>query len=232
MRAVCFHNSHPAFEVFVDRLWNYNPYNNNVSGDFWNGENFSFFSQSSLKETSQKDPHDTLQANASLDNGGRILRSVVRPYPAKTAGIPIRFHYELNTGTFEFDWMTPIDVSVIGAAASELQSPTIVPPVIGVPHALKSTQTEVFVPTLLTRGRNLVIEGLGDGDSHVYDKDTQTLRIVTKNNSQGKLHSVVVRLEPPLKPLFMVNDFYSDYGRYISIFFCFVVALLAIRISN
>ena len=82
------------------RLWNYNPDNDDRAGDDWSGENFSWFSQKRALPSSWL---DHTQTSPTLDNGGRILRAVVRPYPAKTAGIPLRFTYEINTSEFEFE---------------------------------------------------------------------------------------------------------------------------------
>ena len=78
----------------ASRLWNYNPDNDDHTGDDWNGENFSWFSQ---KRALPPTWLDHAQHSPTLDNGGRILRAVVRPYPAKTAGVPLRFDYEINT---------------------------------------------------------------------------------------------------------------------------------------
>ncbi|GLB45923.1 putative cellulase (glycosyl hydrolase family 5) [Lyophyllum shimeji] len=63
-------------------LWTYNPSNNDQIGDDWNGENFSWFSSKRALPPSLL-YYD--QDARSLDNGGRILPAVVRPYPAKTS---------------------------------------------------------------------------------------------------------------------------------------------------
>ncbi|KAJ2925710.1 hypothetical protein H1R20_g11384, partial [Candolleomyces eurysporus] len=76
-------------------LWNYNPDNTDLYGDDWNGENFSWFSRNRALPASLLGYE---QDDATLDNGGRILSSVVRPYPAKTCGVPVRFEYEVTTG--------------------------------------------------------------------------------------------------------------------------------------
>jgi hypothetical protein len=47
------------------------------------------------------------QIAPALDQGARILHSIVRPYPAKTAGIPLRFEYEMATGVFVYEWTSP-----------------------------------------------------------------------------------------------------------------------------
>jgi hypothetical protein len=62
-------------------LWNFNPENTDPEGDFWCGENFSWFSRSraltgleSLEQTEDR-----------LDVGARLLSALIRPYPAKVA---------------------------------------------------------------------------------------------------------------------------------------------------
>ncbi|KAG8793614.1 hypothetical protein FRC17_008418, partial [Serendipita sp. 399] len=86
-------------------LWNYNPLNSDATGDQWNGENFSWFSNNRARRIGSGTRDQT---DASLDEGSRILDSVVRPYPAKVAGIPLRFDYEVNRGEFTFEWAKPI----------------------------------------------------------------------------------------------------------------------------
>ncbi|EKM57334.1 glycoside hydrolase family 5 protein [Phanerochaete carnosa HHB-10118-sp] len=80
-------------------IWNYNPNSDDRKGDDWNGGNFTWFSQRRALPSSLLDCD---RSSPTLDNGARILRSVVRPYLAKTAGIPLRFDYEVNTGEFTF----------------------------------------------------------------------------------------------------------------------------------
>ena len=78
------HFLHPFTLHLCFRLWNYNPENNDKQGDDWNGENFSWFSRKEALPDSYE------QDSLSLGNGGRILDAVVRPYHAKTAGIPTK----------------------------------------------------------------------------------------------------------------------------------------------
>ncbi|KAJ3722722.1 glycoside hydrolase family 5 protein [Lentinula guzmanii] len=189
-------------------LWNYNPYNTDLAGDEWNGENFSWFSQSRAL------PRDLLyyeQSSPSLDNGGRILSAVVRPYPAKTAGIPLKFEYEVTTGSFMFKWRNP------GAETDTISgAPTVDKPSRSHPE-IKALETEVFLPSLIAHGRSVVVSGLEEDDSYVYDEARQTLFIVAKNTQPGFVHEVRVeiaalegyKIRPPL---FEVNDFWSDFG--------------------
>ena len=83
----------------MGRLWNYNPLNYDTLGDDWNGENFSWFSERRALPTLL----NYTQESPTLDNRARILETVVRPYPAKTAGIPLRFKYEVSCRKFVFE---------------------------------------------------------------------------------------------------------------------------------
>jgi len=174
-------------------LWNYNPDNNDVQGDDWNGENFSWFSRRRALPPPLLDFHQT---SFTLDNGARILSAVVRPYPAKTAGMPIRFEYEMNTGQFTFEWKAS-DTTRQGTRTAR--------------------ETEIFVPSLLTHGRKLKIKGLEPEDSYVHDESRQTLFIVhgVESASSGKVRRVTVSVWPPLRATFNVNTFWGDFGELI-----------------
>ncbi|KAG5644275.1 hypothetical protein DXG03_008760 [Asterophora parasitica] len=185
-------------------LWNYNPSNNDQQGDDWNGENFSWFSRRralppSLLFYEQDAP--------SLDNGARILPAIVRPYPAKVAGVPVKFEYEMTSGTFTFEWgnTSTHGNSTVGEATVSN------PPRSGHP-TLTSRETEIFVPEQLTQGRQLVVQDLEPGDTWHYDQQRQTLFIVARSMTLDRLHRVTVSLDPPLKPAFEMNDFWSDFG--------------------
>lgn len=197
------------------RLWNYNPSNDDKLGDEWNGENFSWFSRKRAL------PPFLLfyeQDAPSLDNGGRILNAVVRPYAAKTAGIPLKFSYEMTTGEFSFEWCNP-------QGGKELApSPTVAPPLTGHPE-LKARETELFVPHMLTAGRNILVEGLEKEDQWRYDPKRQTLFIVHSNTTPGKKHHVEVKVDPPVRAPFVVNDFWDDFGMLVT---AVIVVFLAI----
>ncbi|KAF7288945.1 Glycoside hydrolase family 5 protein [Mycena indigotica] len=198
-------------------LWNYNPFNDDKHGDHWNGENFSWFSRRralppSLLYFEQDAP--------SLDQGGRILSAVVRPYPAKTAGIPVRFSYEMTTGTFEFEWVVPS----ASTSTSDYSPSVSSPPLSGHPQ-LNSYETEIFVPSALTRGRKVLVHGLTKEDRCLHDEARQTLFVVPADNSPGKRYAVRVEVSPAVRPLFELNDFGSDWGGTV---FAVVVVLLAI----
>jgi hypothetical protein len=149
----------------------------------------------------------------------------VRPYPAKTAGIPLRFEYEMTTGAFLFEWGVPAQEQK-GAvpSASDMGKPTVSsPPLAGHP-ALSATETEIYVPSFLTKGRKVIVRGLGPEDRYVYDERRQTLFVVPRDNAPGTRHRIEVSLNPPLVPAFEINDFWSDFGAR-------VVALLVVLVG-
>ncbi|KAJ7507025.1 glycoside hydrolase [Mycena galericulata] len=197
-------------------LWNYNPFNDDRLGDSWNGENFSWFSKKRAL------PASLLyfeQAAPSLDQGGRILPAVVRPYPAKTAGIPLKFEYEMTTGGFVFEWAVP---TAEKTASKSAIATVFSPPLAGHP-TITAHETEIYVPAFLTTGRKVVVRGLGPDDRYVYDERRQTLFVVPRNNAPGTKHRVQVSLNPPLDPLFELNDIWSDFGaRIISLLVVFI----------
>ncbi len=80
-------------------LWNYNADNSNARGDGWNGEDLSIFSRDQ-----QADPSD-------INSGGRGLQAVVRPYPAATAGEPLRMSFDIRSRIFEFEFRHDPNVS-------------------------------------------------------------------------------------------------------------------------
>jgi hypothetical protein len=77
-------------------LWNYTADNSNAHGDQWCGEDLSIFS------------NDQKTGSESLDDGGRALPAVVRPYAHKTAGEPLRQGFDLHTRVFEYSFRQPL----------------------------------------------------------------------------------------------------------------------------
>ncbi len=71
-------------------LWNYTADNRNDHGDQWNDEDLSIFSP------------DQCKYDGSPYDGGRAMKAVVRPYPRKTAGIPVHLTFNMDTSTLEF----------------------------------------------------------------------------------------------------------------------------------
>ena len=188
-------------------LWNYNPNNSDVEGDNWNGENFSWFSHR------RGLPASLLyfeQTASSLDNGARILQSIVRPYPAKTSGIPIRFEYEMTTGEFTYEWANPDLIDIPTSSKYTVSEP----PRSGHP-ILVARETEIFLPSLLAHDRKVVVRGLSVKDSYIYDEPRQTLFVIANDSSPGKKYKITVSFQPPSKPAFELNDFRGDFGSRI-----------------
>ncbi|CDO77352.1 Glycoside Hydrolase Family 5 protein [Trametes cinnabarina] len=206
-------------------LWNYNPDNDDHLGDDWNGENFSWFSQKRALPTSWL---DYKQTSPTLDNGARILRAVVRPYPAKTAGIPLRFEYEINTGQFTFEWAVPEPAteSALAADARRVACASVNDPPRAAHPPLKTNKTEIFLPSQLAHGRVVVVRGLTPEDCYVYDEARQTLMIVTHKNTPGTVHRITVSIDPLPKAAFVVNDFWSDWGFHVLSAVVFVLSFV------
>ncbi|TFK28296.1 cytoplasmic protein [Coprinopsis marcescibilis] len=193
-------------------LWNYNPDNTDVKGDDWNGENFSWFSRARALPPSLLDYDQTAH---TLDNGGRILTSIVRPYPAKTCGIPVEMSYEMTTGAFSYEWTN-----------STMGMPTLL-----------AAETEIFFPSLVAQNRELRVKGLEGGDRFVYDERRQTLYILCWDvKTPGKSHKIEVSVWPRLddpRPEFVVNDFWGEFGGQLAgggvvlfLLLAFVIAML------
>jgi hypothetical protein len=73
-------------------IWNYTADNTNGKGDRWNTEDLSIFSRDQ-----QRNHHDD-----KINSGGRALRAVVRPYPARTAGEPLHMSFNLRRRIFRY----------------------------------------------------------------------------------------------------------------------------------
>ncbi|CAE7100847.1 unnamed protein product [Rhizoctonia solani] len=154
-------------------LWNYNPLNDDAHGDSWNGENFSWFSQS------RADPNLSatkalVQSNKVLDAGARLLPVLVRPYPAKIAGHPVEFTYEPYDGSFTLVYRT-LDPSLT--------------------TSIRARETEIFLPTQLASGRKLLVDSTGSDLEWSYDPERQTLFVV---HSGHGVKTLKVSFSPPL----------------------------------
>lgn len=88
------------------------------------------------------------------------------------------------------------------------------PPEFGHPP-LRSSTTEIFVPSFLATGSKIAVRGLGPSDKHRYDESVQTLFIVSGDQTPGRRIEITVSLSPALKPVFDVNDVWSDWGSHI-----------------
>lgn len=71
-------------------LWNYTSDNDNIHGDQWNAEDLSIFSRDQQKGT------------GDIDDGGRALDAVIRPYAARTPGQPLYTAFDLRTRVFRY----------------------------------------------------------------------------------------------------------------------------------
>ena len=203
-------------------LWNYNQDNEDEIGDDWCGENFSWFSNSRARPVAKA--ASLAQTDASLDQGGRILRAVVRPYPAKIAGIPLDFEYNINDGSFSFAYANPV---------TENAPPTPKLAVIEKPplkHGLviRKQETEFFIPSMLAKGRKVVVTGDGVVEGqYEYVEDVQTLYLRHTNSTPGHVHRVRVALEPPLEPVIEFSTHWWDFKFIYSAFALFLAVLMA-----
>jgi hypothetical protein len=209
VRPACLTLPPRQFDLITHRLWNYNPDNDDTHGDDWNGENFSWFSNSRARAArSASAPTQELDDD---DDGARILDAVVRPYAAKTAGTPQHFDYEMATGAFRYSWTVPPQ------------------------HPGEARETEIFVPERLARGRRLVVEGLRteeDGDTWTYDVARQTLFVLvpaTQTQTQSermRTRTLRVRFDPPVGGE-VPNDAWSDFARPVGAVGVVILALVA-----
>lgn len=216
---------HVTHIATISRLWNYNPLNEDGSGDQWNGENFSWFS----KFRARKLGTGTLeQSDATLDEGGRILESLVRPYPAKVAGVPLKFEYEVNRGEFTFEWAK--SVSGDGGNASFKGGPSIsTPPLEGYP-VISSNLTEIFLPAPLVQGKKFVValDGAAVGAKWWYDAAVQTLYVeqpAPETIADGAKYRLIFGLTPPPQPKWPMKTHWEDFATY---YFAFLASLIAI----
>lgn len=202
----------------IYRLWTYNPPNDDVHGDYWNGENFSWFSQARAAPALPS----LDQSETALDEGARLLRAVVRPYPAKVAGIPLTFNYDVNTGSFQFEYQNPSST-----ARQTFQHPdaSVSRPPLESHAPLLARETEIFVPSLLARGRTLIVRGAA---AYTYDESRQTLFVLQDDLGPRTVHRVFVSFDPPLDTRFQ-PDHFTGWG--YSICLTVAVALFAYLIA-
>ena len=167
----------------------------------------------------------------------------MRPYAAKTAGVPLRFEYEMATGAFTYSWaVLPSGAGSTGTGedgdpeSEPVRLPTVhAPPLKGHVPVL-ARETEIFVPARLARGRRLIVEGLSDGDAYTYDAARQTLFILPAVHSselvsggggaRAQTRTVRVRFDPPVggeQP----NDFWSDFAGPVGAVSVVLLALVA-----
>jgi hypothetical protein len=112
----------------------------------------------------------------------------------------------MTTGKFVFEWVGP-------AQGNDQQAEVDVP----------RRDTEVFVPDLISRGRRLVVQGLGH-DQYYHDKSRQTLYMMP---TVGGMHKITVTLDPPLQAAFRVNSFWDDFGARLVLLCACLVGLIS-----
>jgi len=76
-------------------LWNYTADNSNDHGDQWNDEDLSIFSRDQRKRA-----RDAEGKPDDLNDGGRALEAVVRPYAYKIPGQPLAMSFDIKSRTF------------------------------------------------------------------------------------------------------------------------------------
>ncbi|GAA5943957.1 uncharacterized protein JCM15063_006127 [Sporobolomyces koalae] len=191
-------------------LWNYNPLNTDEWGDSWNGENFSWYSATDATPDRIKIAEDDAlrsgedPAMAKLNVGARVLDAIERPYPVKTAGIPLRVSYDFHDLSFSFAYINPIPpVSTLATTMTssetlETRSPDN-PPIVG--FECLARETEVYLPKRrygkwFKSGAVTVKVRDGDGEWR-WDEELQTLYVLHVNQAPGYIHTVDISVERP-----------------------------------
>lgn len=146
----------------------------------------------------------------------------MRPYPAKTAGIPLKFEYEVTRGRFVYEWAEPVTSHPADVARSMTKHTRV--PLTGHPP-LASRETEIFVPSTLSRGRQLIVSGLQAGDVYAHDEARQTLFVIVAPGNAT--HKISVAFEPPPTPMFNVNGFWGDFGPHVCAAIAIMLSVLA-----
>ncbi len=150
-------------------LWNYNPDNTNAHGDDWNGEDLSIFSRDqqihppSFQADAPINP-DALTPDQldALNDGGRALSAVIRPYAYKVTGTPTGMAFYPKRKLFRFRFRS---------------NPDLVP----------NTACEFFVPRYhYPDGFKVVVS---DGDIEIFWEAQKILYYPSLNERE---HTVVV----------------------------------------
>jgi hypothetical protein len=128
-------------------LWNYTADNTNERGDMWNDEDLSIFSR------------DQMTGSGEVNDGGRALEAILRPYAMKTAGQPLEMAFDLKTRVFTFTFRHDPQVT----EPTEFYLPSI--------HYLKGVNVEV------SDGETRIdVSNQRLYYHHTTDRDTHTLR--------------------------------------------------------
>jgi len=59
------------------------------------------------------------------------------------------------------------------------------------------------------------VQGLAQGDKHLYDERRQTLFIVPQNMEPGQVHKITVSVDPMPRVMFLVNDIWTNFRGHI-----------------
>jgi len=164
-----------------------------------------------------------------LDQGGRILESVVRPYPAKVSGIPIRFEYEVNRGEFSFEWVKP--GATVGGKRANRRASISHPPLNGHPE-ITSRLTEFFIPQQLVQDKKFVValDGAAQGSKWWYDASHQTLFIEQPDPMSipdGSKYRVIFGLAPVPPAKWSMKTIWEDFAPYYLPVLAAVLAIMA-----
>jgi hypothetical protein len=144
-------------------LWNYNPDNTNTRGDGWNGEDLSIYSVDQRTEdvvVARPLEPDTLTDDQleALNQGGRALTAVVRPYAYKIAGQPLGMAFHIKRKIFRFRFRDDANLPV---------------------------PTEFFVPRYhYPDGYDVVVS---DGHTRAFFREQRLLYYPEKSNSEHTL---------------------------------------------
>ncbi|MEM7737398.1 MAG: cellulase family glycosylhydrolase [Deinococcota bacterium] len=150
-------------------LWNYNPDNTNAHGDDWNGEDLSIFSRDqqtqseSLNFTEPLNPEQLTQEHLdALNDGGRALEAVIRPYAYKVTGTPTGMAFYPKRKLFRFRFRSD-------------------------PNPTPNTPCEFFIPRYQYPNGFKVI--VSDGDIEIFEGAQKVLYYPSLNERE---HTVVV----------------------------------------
>ncbi|MBN1231045.1 MAG: cellulase family glycosylhydrolase [Anaerolineales bacterium] len=80
-------------------IWNYTADNTNERGDLWNDEDLSIFSRDQMKGT------------GDINDGGRALEAVVRPFPMKTSGDLLSYSFDIKKKVFTCKFIDNPEIS-------------------------------------------------------------------------------------------------------------------------
>jgi len=120
----------------------------------------------------------------------------------------------MTTGEFTYEWANPDPIDIPTSSKYTVSEP----PRSGHP-IIAARETEIFLPSLLTHDRKVVVRGLSVKDSYIYDESRQTLFVIAHDSSPGKIHKITVFFRPPSKPAFELSDFRGDFGSRILVGF-------------